>query len=158
MLKTCGHAGTLRVRILCYPAQMVKNDDRQVTNSGHAVILRVRTLIHVDTQGQCVSALWSIVRTRNDTACPHELRADRQRSCVSAQLTQCGHAMTLRVRMYQCADTQDHCVSALQSPVLRTSSNPACPLSLYADKQRSCVSALYCSQSHVHLCSVRPFM
>ena len=155
------------------------------------------------------------MRTRKVIACPHCVNcADTQDLCLSAR-SSCGHAVSLRVRMYKCADTQDRCVSALQSlvfgqavilrvrylcmrtgkvtacphnltamltcndlacphvpvcgharslrvriavPCVRTSSNPACPLSLYADKQRSCVSALYCSQSHVHLCSVRPFM
>ena len=100
-VSVCGRAGSLRVRI---------------------VVLCVRTSrylacphcspMYADTQKYCVSA-YLYMRTRNDTACPHELRADRQRSCVSAHLTQCGHAMTLRVRMYQCADTQDHCVSAV---------------------------------------------
>ena len=104
MLKTCGRAGTLRVRISCHPAQMAKNDGRQVTNSGHAGSLRVRivvpcvrtssdptcphcSLVCADTQGHCVSAYTS-VRTSRYLACPHcsPMYADTQKYCVSAHL------------------------------------------------------------------------
>ena len=100
-VQVCGHAILLRVRI-----HWTTMRTRKISACPHTQDY------NADTQDDCVSA-HLYMRSRNDTACPHELRADRQRSCVSAHLTQCGHAMTLRVRMYQCADTQDHCVSAV---------------------------------------------
>ena len=132
-VQVCGHAGSLRVRIVV-PYVRTSSDPA----CPHC------SLVCADTQGHCVSA-YSSVRTGKVTACLHNLTA--MLTCndlVCPHVPVCGHARSLRVR--------------IAVPCVRTSSNPACPLSLYADKQRSCVSALYCSQSHVHWCSVRPFM